>query len=69
MLNAFIKPKNKLAKRIFSGFHWPNIITAKAKKPYPLTCPEKVTELETTKTNPPIPARAPEMMVPNHRIR
>jgi hypothetical protein len=61
---VFINPKNSAANKMRSGFHCPNISTARAKVPYPATEALKFTEVGITKTRPPIPDKAPEINTP-----
>ena len=63
------RPNSSDAPAIFSGFQLPKIITASARKPKPATSPlELQLAVVSAYTKPPMPASAPEMVVPAYRI-
>ncbi|MPN49834.1 hypothetical protein SDC9_197457 [bioreactor metagenome] len=65
---VFINPKKMAAAKTLHGFHCPKINTANARKPYPATDALKLVDVGITKTNPPIPANAPEIITPAYLI-
>ena len=59
------RPKSSEAPAMLSGFQLPKIMTARARKPKPATSPfELQLAVVSAYTKPPMPASAPEMVVP-----
>ena len=59
------RPNSRAAPAMFRGFQLPKIMTARARKPKPATSPvEAQLAVVRAYTNPPMPAKAPEMVVP-----
>ena len=68
--SALKNPNSRAASAIFVGFHWPNIITARERKPKPATPYSNFHSLtpQVMYTMPPRPPRRPEISTPAQRI-